>query len=134
MQRALGAEAVPTYQYHFKHVLSFDCWGPDYTFCQGKCCHGSELPFVFNVFEGNGFSYSPTADEKQLATDMSNAWANFMMSPTAAPNGDRAVMETFPLYNADTVPLVVLDQPDYSEVNDPRATYCDMWDKLGYFY
>ncbi len=134
MQRALGKDAVPTYQYKFKHILSFDCWGPDYAFCKGRCCHGSELPFVFNVFSGNGFSYNPTADESQLAMDMSNAWANFMQAPLSGPNTGLPVPETYPLYDADSVPLVVLDQPDYSNVNDPRAEYCDMWDSMGYFY
>lgn len=46
----VGASSKDTYLYRFKHVESFDCWGPDYSFCVGSCCHGSELPFVFNVF------------------------------------------------------------------------------------
>jgi carboxylesterase type B len=32
-QQALGVQALPTYIYRFTHVLSFDCWGPDYEFC-----------------------------------------------------------------------------------------------------
>jgi carboxylesterase type B len=134
MQYALGKDAVPTYQYKFTHVLSFDCWGPSYSFCKGRCCHGSELPFVFNVFSGKGFSYDPTPDEAQLAVDMSNAWANFIQSPASGPNTGLPVAEHFPLYDPDTVPLVVLDRPDYEETLDPRAEYCDMWDSMGYFY
>ena len=69
-QNSLGLEAVPTYQYRLDHVMSFDCWGPNYTYCVNVVCHGSELPFVFNNFgAGNGpdgkpVSYNPTADEK----------------------------------------------------------------------
>lgn len=33
--------------YYFDHPLSFDAWGPNYTFCLGHVCHGAELPFVF---------------------------------------------------------------------------------------
>jgi len=32
-QQALGVQALPTYIYRFTHVMSFDCWGPDYEFC-----------------------------------------------------------------------------------------------------
>lgn len=35
------------YYYQFNHPLSFDGWGPNYTFCIDKVCHGAELPFVF---------------------------------------------------------------------------------------
>lgn len=136
MQQTLGSAAVPTYQYRFKHVLSFDCWGPNYAFCVGKVCHGSELPFVWNVFEGtagdDSFSYNATPDERQLALDMNNAWVNFMTSPN--PNTGLAVPQTYPLYDPSTSPLVILDEPDYSNENDPRAEYCDMWDSMGYFY
>lgn len=40
----------PVFYYHFNHSLSFDGWGPNYTFCQGIVCHGAELPFVFVHF------------------------------------------------------------------------------------
>lgn len=132
MQQTLGTTTVPTWQYRFKHVLSFDCWGPTYSFCNGKVCHGSELPFVWNVFSGTGFSYNPTADENKLAIDMNDAWSNFVSG--GAPNDGRAVAETFELYNPESSPLVILDEPDYSNENDPRAEYCDMWDSMGYFY
>ena len=63
-QAALGNAAVPTYVYRFDHVMSFDCWGPDYQFCVGYVCHGSELPFEFNVFtDGVSVAYDPTAEE-----------------------------------------------------------------------
>ena len=48
-QQSLGLRAMPTHVYSFKHFISFDCWGPDYQFCVGWVCHGSKLPFVFNV-------------------------------------------------------------------------------------
>lgn len=133
MTNALGAAAIPTYNYRFSHVLSFDCWGPDYSFCVGHVCHGSELPFVFNVFsDGSTFNYNPTADETQLAQDMSSSWSNFVT--TANPNTGFKVPEIYPLYDPATRPLVVLNQPDYSDQLDPREEQCAMWDSMGYFY
>ena len=132
MTNVLGAASVPTYNYRFSHVLSFDCWGPSYSFCQGKVCHGSELPFVFNVFSDGTTSYNPTADEKQLAQDLSSAWVNFISS--ANPNKGLAVSQTFPLYDPQPRPLVILNEPTYSDAQDPRAEYCAMWDSMGYFY
>lgn len=37
------------YLYQFDHVMSFGnaAWGPNFTFCDGHVCHGSELPFLF---------------------------------------------------------------------------------------
>lgn len=84
-QRALGAQVIPSYIYRFKHIMSFDCWGENYTFCVGYCCHGSELPFVFNVFtDGVDVTYDPNKDELALTEDLSSAWANFIT--TGSPN------------------------------------------------
>lgn len=146
MQENLGASVAPTYMYRFKHILSFDVWGPDYSFCYGKVCHGSELPFVFNVFSsygkypGQDISYDPNADEKQLSKDMGGAWINFISGSSTDfnPDGNSGaklpVPMTYPPYDASTMPLVVLDEPDYSDAANLRSEQCDMWDKLGYFY
>ncbi len=80
-QATLGVKAVPTYVYRFEHVMSFDCWGPDYQFCVGWACHGSELPFVFNVYtDGVSVSYDPSPSEIQLTKDTVSAWTNFLTS------------------------------------------------------
>lgn len=128
-QSVLGAAATPTYLYRFKHVLSFDCWGPDYPFCKGVVCHGSELPFVWNVFSDGVITYDHTASETKLAADMGTAWANFIAGGN--PNGPGVSMK-FPLYDGSQDPEVVLDEPDFSEVAHARTAYCDMWDQLGY--
>ena len=128
-QSVLSAAATPTYIYRFKHVLSFDCWGPDYPFCVGVVCHGSELPFVWNVFSDGVISYEHTSSEAQLAADLSAAWVNF--AHTGNPNGNGVAMK-FPLYDGSVDPLVVLDEPGYSEAAEARSAYCDLWDSLGY--
>lgn len=143
LQNTIGANTVPIYEYEMDHVLSFDCWGPSYEFCapdENVVCHGSELPFVFNAFSGgndengNPVSYTPTADEKQLAQDMNNAWVNFVS--TGNPNkGAMTIPLDYPLYSQDSGSKIInLDEPGYSVGGDERAEQCDMWDSLGYVY
>lgn len=132
-QAALGAQAPPTYLYRFKHILSFDCWGPDYAFCKGICCHGSELPFVFNVFSDGNIEYAPTTDEKKLAQDVGGAWTNFI---TKHVPSSPSVPQTYVTYSAAADELVVLDEPLYpapgSDASAVRTEWCNMWDQLGY--
>jgi carboxylesterase type B len=66
---------APIYHYVFDHPLSFDGWGPNYTFCVNHTCHGAELPFIFNVPYLAGFAF--TADETVLGNTMMAAWTNF---------------------------------------------------------
>eukprot|EP00286_Rhodomonas_abbreviata_P021392 CAMPEP_0181315022 /NCGR_PEP_ID=MMETSP1101-20121128/15141_1 /TAXON_ID=46948 /ORGANISM="Rhodomonas abbreviata, Strain Caron Lab Isolate" /LENGTH=538 /DNA_ID=CAMNT_0023422177 /DNA_START=17 /DNA_END=1633 /DNA_ORIENTATION=- len=132
-EQALGVKAMPTYIYHFEHVMSFDCWGPDYEFCVGWVCHGSELPFVFNVFtDGTTIFYEPTADEVQLVEDLSNIWANFLT--TGDPNKGLPIPAEFPLYNGVQDTIYKMEEPGTGTETRYRDSYCDMWDKMGYFY
>lgn len=134
-QKALNDPTkLPSYIYRFKHVMSFDCWGENYTFCVGSVCHGSELPFVFNVFtDGKDVSYNPTKDEVLLTEDISSAWANFIK--TGNPNkGDFKLPTNYPQYKSESDIVVVLDQPGSEHQNHVRASYCELWDQLGYFW
>ncbi len=143
LQNTLGEQAMPIYEYEMDHVLSFDCWGPNYSFCapdESVVCHGSELPFVFNIFtggndeNGNPIAYMPTKDEAQLAEDMNNAWVNFVS--TGDPNkGGQTVPMDYPVYSQSSGSKCInLDEPNYNIGEDERAEQCDMWDSLGYTY
>jgi acetylcholinesterase/cholinesterase len=134
MQQTLGVDTVPISEYRFDHVISFDPWGPDYSFCVGKVCHGSELPFVFNVFGTKDINYDSTADEKKLTVDISDAWANFINSKSGDANSPLTVPMTFPALTPNNDEIVLLDEPGYNNVEDPRKEQCDMWDTFGYFY
>lgn len=124
---------VESFVYRFKHVMSFDCWGPDYSFCVGEVCHGSDLPFVFNCFSADDIIYNATPAEKQLSEDMANAWSNFITSGN--PNdGALSIPLNYPVYEAVKDNVIVLDEPGMFEDNHARAKYCDLWDQLGYFY
>jgi len=123
---------VNTFVYRFKHVLSFDCWGENYTFCQGVVCHGSDLPFVWNCFSDGTIEYDPTLQERQLSEDMANAWTNFITS--SDPNKGLTIPLDYPVYKITKDDLIVLDEPDMSHGFHVRDSYCDQWDKMGYFY
>lgn len=131
-QSALGNNAPPTFVYQFTHVLSFDCWGPDYTFCVGAVCHGSELPFVFNTFTDGTTVYYPTPDERQLQIDISNAWINFIKNGN--PNKGLPVPSIFPQYSGSSDTIVIMNEPGFQDTSNLRDTYCDLWDRLGYSY
>jgi carboxylesterase type B len=132
-QLANGVEANPSYVYRFSHIMSFDCWGENYTFCVGYCCHGSDLPFVFNVFsDGVSVDYDPTPQETELTRDMSNAWANFIIYGN--PNSGFDIPVKYPLYNYQDDTILVLDQPGMYTDSHVRDSYCDLWDSLGYIY
>lgn len=129
----MGASASPAYIYRFKHVLSFDAWGPDYQFCVGNVCHGSELPFVYNVFtDGAELVFTPTPDEIKLKNDMVGAWSAFIK--TGDPNKGSTLPAPFPRYQIETDPLVVLDEPGSFTTNNVRSEYCDLWDSIGYIF
>lgn len=133
MTNAFGQDTVPIHQYRFTQKLSFDPWGPDYAFCNGVVCHGSELPFIFNVFSAGSFNYETNADEKQLTSDMSAAWANFIKG--GDPNSPMKVTMSYPPFQSQTNDLVVLNQPNFkNDVQNLNEEACDMWDSYGYFY
>ena len=124
----------PTYEYKFMHEISFDCWGEDYQFCTGDvCCHGSELPFIFNVFtDGVSIEYTPDADEVQLTDDISHAWTNFIT--TGNPNKGLAIKKAYPELSQRSDAAIVLNEPTTTVNSHMREKYCDMWDRMGYFY
>lgn len=128
-----SVEDMQTFVYRFKHVISFDCWGENYTFCVGEVCHGSELPFVFNVFnDGVSVFYDPTAQELALSADLVAAWSNFINS--GSPNVGQAIPLAYPVYNPTEDSMIVLEEPGSYVESHFRSAYCDMWDSLGYFY
>jgi carboxylesterase type B len=96
-------------------------------------CHGSELPFVFHVFDdGVSLYYEPTADELQLSEDMANYWTNFVTN--SDPNKGLATPAKFPLYLGSQDTILEMNEPGTVQESNFRDSYCDMWDRMGYFY
>ena len=134
-ESTMTASKTSSFLYRFMHLLSFDAWGPNYQFCVGSVCHGSELPFVFNVFtDGATVSYTPTANEMLLTEDIMNAWANFVTSGNPN-NGDFKLPVAYPAYSQVSGDnQIVVDEPGSYQGSNIRSEYCDLWDRLGYEY
>lgn len=130
----IARAGVPVYYYFFNHVLSFgaSAWGPDYWYCIGQVCHGSELPFVFNVNGAYSFMFSP--EEVQLADHMGTYWSNFAASPAHAPspNTGRAVPVEWPMFDANSLLELGFQTADPSILRGFQAGTCSFWDSLGY--
>jgi len=131
-QREVGVKGIPSWIYRFDHVMSFDCWGPDYQFCVGICCHGSELPFVFNVFTDGHLVYEPNADEVTMTGDIGNVWTNFITN--ADPNNYLAIPIEFPQYYSLKDQVYRIEEPGTQVLDHQRDDFCDMWDRMGFFY
>lgn len=133
-QNTIGTGAADTYIYKFNHLISEDVWEPSNPYCVGWVCHGSELPFVFNSWNAGDLTVDITSDEKQLTKDTQQAWVN--MITTWNPNqGHNSVPEPgYPLYDAQTDTIAVLDSPGFTNEKGTRSDFCDMWDSLGYSY
>lgn len=99
----------------------------------GEVCHGSELCFVFDVFtDGVTVSYTPTEDEDTLTSDLANGWTNFITNGN--PNTGLPIAKQYSTYAESSDMLLDLNEPGTHLEANVRSSYCDMWDRLGYFY
>lgn len=121
-----GLEGVTnTYQYRFNHSFSFDGWGPNYTYCDGHVCHGSELPFVFNLqYDSSVVTFSP--GEKTLGNNINAAWNAVAHSdaPTATPS--------WPRYSAANNETYVWMSGGQQFAEQDINSICDFWDEIGW--
>jgi carboxylesterase type B len=122
-----------TFMYLFNHAMSFNAWLPNNGYCYGYVCHGSELPFAFNVFTDGDETFETTEGELQLSRDMVRTWVNFVRN--VDPNEGGAIPPTgYPLYDPVTDLVAVQDTPSFQVYAQYRSEFCDLWDALGYFY
>lgn len=116
---------LPIYNYQFSHAMSDDIWGPNYTFCVGHVCHGSEIPFVWHI---DRFNF--TAEEEVLSLSMIDYWTNFARSGN--PNSPAPVDVNWPLWDNTTLLALNFTVPENFVASDVRGEYLNFWDKLGY--
>lgn len=121
------AQNVPTWHYQFDHPLSFDGWGPNYTFCVNVSCHGVELPFLFHSAALAGFTYTPQED--RMATSMVNYWTSF--AKYADPNKGGKESLNWPQYTGANLPSLHLATPN-NIVNNILTERCAFFDEIGY--
>lgn len=138
LARAIAA-ASPSHLwlYHFDHILSFpQAWGPNFTYCDDKVCHGAELPLLFGTAD---LYYKVSADEEALGKQLRGYWAAFArgmesadgsLTPAGAAQGP-----AWPAYNeANDAWFQINTAGDGGLQVSPQweDRYCALWDSLGY--
>jgi para-nitrobenzyl esterase len=88
-------------------------------FAHLRAGHGLDLPFVL----GNFFSYTPTADERDLERTVRHAWLAFAAGGDPAPDGALA----WPAYDPVADTYLVLDTP-ISAGSAFHGDRCDFFD------
>jgi carboxylesterase type B len=133
-QSAQGAAAKQVFHYEHRQIIAEDIWEPSNPYCVGHDCHGSDLPFIFNAWGDNkDHVYEITDDEKQLSVDMSHAWANFIAH--ADPNvGLQVPVSGFPTYSAQADAFAAMQEPGFSVDSKYKVEYCQLWDRIGYYW
>jgi carboxylesterase type B len=121
------------YLYRFNHSLSFDAWGPMYPFCQGKVCHGADLPILFHQ-SGNA---TLSKLENRLFADMSTYWTNFAW--TGNPNKKPYFVvgtdvPQWPAFNRDAPEHMELWTNQSFVIKHFNKNRCDHFDSIGYWH
>ena len=127
-----------TYFYIFDAIMSFDPWGPNYSFCVDECCHGEELMYVFNSAESNGYQF--TNKEEQLSRTLTNYWSSFAQSrgdPNAKHMCEGALFPpvAWPQFD-ELLNYIQFRQSLTMTVQNlsPETVNCDFWNSLGYSF
>lgn len=131
LAQQLQGTGFNAYLYNFNQSISYDGWGPNYTFCVGHVCHGVELPFLFDSARGAGFH---TTDNEEILSKYFGAyWTNFARTgnPNAGTQPNPAGV-FWPPYDSANRPNIEMSAPKAWVVKGLRKSYCDSWDKRGY--
>jgi carboxylesterase type B len=112
--------------YQFVHPLSFKgAWGPLYPFCEGKVCHGTELPFVFNTPDVGGYAF--TNSELVLVDAVESFWTNHVVN--GSPGKWQGI--SWPQWSATQDVTMTLDL-SISVGTNAHHDACNFWDTIGY--
>lgn len=125
IKNARNAGAPSLYAYLFSQVTTFNFW-PGVPACNGKVCHGDELPYVFNTPSAVCREDAFNASELGLAKDMSGYWASFDKDHQPYSSGGPWSSGSLQNYMS----LKVHPQ----NVTDPlrAVANCGLWDGIGY--
>lgn len=113
------------YAYYFTQVTNFNFW-PSVPACNGKVCHGDELPYVFDTPTAVCQQDAFTTAELGLSKAMGGYWASFDKSH--APAG------SVPWTSFGAAKNTMQLQVNPSIVTDPLGSLaqCSFWDQVGY--
>jgi carboxylesterase type B len=111
------------YAYEFNEN-SLNVW-PDIAQCDGKACHGDDLPFTFHTDEQIGIQF--TEAQNSLSEEMMGYWGAF--ATTLNPN--TATLLDWPAFASSDRVYMILDAPQLSTAVNPIPN-CEFWDQIGY--
>ena len=98
-ERKAALKAAPAYMYLF-------AWQTPILDGRPRAFHCSEIPFVFSNTDVSAFATGGTAEARELAEKVSDAWINF------ARKGDpnHPGLPSWPAYSAETGPVMIFDK------------------------
>ena len=125
------------YFYHFNEIAQFNKYilNPGGFLCYTRCCHESELPFVFQVdFSLLEFKYDRnhqanwTQSELKLSQGMQKFWTNF------AKTGNPATVDNVSWIKYDPIDRqTMVFSSDRAEIKSNYDDYkCEFWNSLNY--
>eukprot|EP01113_Clastostelium_recurvatum_P045186 TRINITY_DN772_c0_g1_i2.p1 TRINITY_DN772_c0_g1~~TRINITY_DN772_c0_g1_i2.p1 ORF type:complete len:556 (+),score=150.84 TRINITY_DN772_c0_g1_i2:37-1668(+) len=120
------AQPNSTYLYFFDHPLSFPAWGPNFAFCEGFVCHGSELAFLFDT--ASLLNYTMTQQEQALSMTIRMLWEAHARGEAKHGN----LLGVWPAWDAKNEINLRFDVPSLSLQQHRGDTICNIWDKIGY--
>ena len=111
------------YAYEFNEN-SINIW-LDVPVCEGKACHGDDLPFTFHTDTQLGFQF--TEEQNRLSNEMMGYWGAFAvgMNPNAAG------LLAWPGFSSADRVYMIFDTPELSTAVNPVPN-CEFWDRIGY--
>lgn len=111
------------YVYEFNEN-SINIW-PDVVACDGKACHGDDIPFTFHTDTQLGFQF--TEAQNGLSNAMMEYWSAF----AARLNPDVEGLLIWPPYTPSLMEYMILVTPERSIAVNPIPN-CEFWDQIGY--
>ena len=115
--------ASDLYAYEFNEN-SINVW-PDDVNCDGKACHGDDIPFTFHTDVQMGIHF--TDEQTALSNEMMGYWGAF----AAHLNPNMADFPSWPIFTPSHMDYMILVTPElYTAVNP--VPNCKFWDQIGY--
>jgi para-nitrobenzyl esterase len=111
------------YVYEFNEN-SINIW-PDVVPCDGKACHGDDIPFTFHTDTQLGIHF--TEEQNALSNAMMAYWGAF----AAHLNPDVDGLLAWPPFTPSLMEYMILVTPERHTAVDPISN-CDFWDQIGY--
>ena len=111
------------YAYGFNED-SINMW-PSVVECNGKACHGDDLPFTFHTDEQIGIRFSQ--DQNRLSEEMMGYWGAF----AATLNPNIGALLDWPAFTSSDRVYMIFDTPELDTAVNPIPN-CEFWDQIGY--